>query len=242
MSASTTVVFPTCLVELVRPPIAAAAAELVRQAGSTPVAAKGATCCGQPAWNSGFAPEARRVARRTLRALDKTEGPIVIPSGSCTAMIHEYWPVLFAGTDDEAAAKRVAGRVRELSEHLADQLDPANAGNRETVAFHDSCHMLRMLRLKDEPRRVLGAARFDVEEVEGGERCCGFGGTFSMKLPEISTAMADEKLDEFAAGGASTVVGCDLSCLVHLEGRARRRGMPIAFRHLAELVAEKSRG
>ena len=234
------VVFPTCLVELVRPRIGAAAIELLQRAGWAPVVAKGATCCGQPAWNSGFAPEARRVARRTLRALDRTDGPVVVPSGSCTAMIHEYWPVLFAGTADEEAAKRVAGRVRELSGILAPgAARGVDDGSQDTVGFHDSCHMLRMLRLKDEPRAVLAEAGLEVQEIAGGERCCGFGGTFSMKLPEISTAMADEKLDEFEASGATTVVGCDLSCLVHLEGRARRRGMAVEFRHLAEVVAER---
>src|SRR5204862_8060255 len=113
----TAVVFPTCLVELVRPQIAAAVVALLRGAGTVPVVARRATCCGQPAWNSGFADDARRVARHTLKVLDGTGGsaPIVVPSGSCTAMIHEYWPVLFSGTADAAAASRVAGRVRELS-------------------------------------------------------------------------------------------------------------------------------
>ena len=236
----TVVLFPTCLVELVRPGVATAAARVLARGGEPVEIAKAATCCGQPAWNSGFAPEARRVARHTLRVLDGTDGPIVLPSGSCTAMIQHYWPALFAGTEDEAAAARVAGRVHEFSAFQAEngEAAPAVAAATRTVAFHDSCHMLRILRLRDEPRRLLAGAGIDVAEqpAAAGQRCCGFGGTFSMKLPEISTAMADEKLDDIVATGASNVVGCDLSCLAHLDGRARRRGLPLRFRHLAEAL------
>lgn len=234
-------VFPTCLVELVRPAVAKATVRVLQRQGHDVTVAKAATCCGQPAWNSGFAPEARRVARRTLRALAKSDGPIVLPSGSCTAMIQHYWPALFAGTPDEAAAHNVAGRVQELSGFLAAEAGaPAVAHADRTVAFHDSCHMLRILRLRDEPRRALAERNIEVAEqpAAAGQRCCGFGGTFSMKLPEISTAMADEKLDDIVATGAKELVGCDLSCLVHLDGRARRRGLQLDVRHLAEVIDE----
>lgn len=231
--------FATCLIEMVRPEAGAAAVRALQRRGYDVQIARGATCCGQPAWNSGMVDDARRVARRTLRALRKTEGPIVVPSGSCATMMHAYWPELFAGTRDEAAAREVAARVREFSAFLAARAgsEPAPGDHaRATVAYHDSCHMLRELGVKEQPRRLLAERGMAVTEMPGAERCCGFGGTFSVKLPEVSVAMADEKLDEVAATGATELVGCDVSCLMHLEGRARRRGMNLTTRHLAEAL------
>jgi L-lactate dehydrogenase complex protein LldE len=238
--AAEAVVFPTCLVEQLRPDLGPACVELVRTRGAGR-AAKGTTCCGQPAWNSGFAAAARRVARTTLRALRRQPGPVVVPSGSCATMMREHWPALFAGSADEPAARDVAGRVVELSTYL--DRTPGGAGLASggtvasgRVALHDSCHALRELAVKDEPRRLLAERGVEVVETPGAERCCGFGGTFSVKLPEVSVAMADDKLDEWVAAGVDTVVGGDLSCLVHLEGRARRRGLPLRFLHLAEAL------
>lgn len=222
-------VFGTCLVELVRPELGPSVVRVLEARGHTVAVVKGATCCGQPAWNAGYVADARRVARRTQRALARTTGPIVVPSGSCAAMMHEYWPELLGDTS-------VAERVVEFSAFL-EAHDPGIEGrvpreSTERVAYHDSCHMLRSLHIKAAPRALLG----DVAELS--ERCCGFGGTFSVKLPEVSTAMADEKLDEVVATGCDTLVGCDLSCLMHLEGRARRRGMNLTVRHLAEVLDE----
>ena len=232
-------VFPTCLVEQLRPELAATVIDVVAASGTPAAVARGVTCCGQPAWNAGFLPEARRVARASLKALAKTDGPIVVPSGSCATMMREYWPELLGPT-----AAPVAERVVELSQFLDETartgvMTPVRAASAtRAVTYHDSCHMLRTLGVKDEPRRLLAGAGVGVEEMPNAERCCGFGGTFSVKLPEVSVAMADEKLDEAVATGCATVVGCDLSCLVHLEGRARRRGLPLEFRHLAEVLAD----
>jgi len=241
--AEAVTVFPTCLVELTRPDVGAAAIRVLRREGHPCRLARGATCCGQPAWNAGFVDEARRVARRSLKALARTPGPVVVPSGSCATMIHEYWPELFKGTRQEVAAGDVAARVREFSDYLAEGRGEGAAPEREVggerkVAYHDSCHMLRELRIKQQPRQLLADAGVAVEEIPGAERCCGFGGTFSVKLPGVSLAMADEKLDEVEATGAGELIGCDVSCLMHLEGRARRRGMGLAVRHLAELLDE----
>jgi L-lactate dehydrogenase complex protein LldE len=223
--------FETCLVELVRPEVGAAAARVLGDRGHDVTVARGVTCCGQPAWNAGYVGDARRVARRTAKALAKTTGPVVVPSGSCAAMMHEYWPKLLGDTS-------VSERVIELSAFLATR-SPGDSPRSERgespleqrkVAYHDSCHMLRSLGIKEAPRQLLG----DVAELS--ERCCGFGGTFSVKLPEVSTAMADEKLDEVVATGCDTLVGCDLSCLMHLDGRARRRGLGITVLHLAEVL------
>jgi L-lactate dehydrogenase complex protein LldE len=215
-------VFATCLVELTRPSLEGSVVRVLEARGHEVTVAHGVTCCGQPAWNAGYVKDARRVARRTQRALAKTTGPIVVPSGSCAAMMREYWPQLLGDT-------AVPARVVEFSEMIASQDTPAPTVGAK-VAYHDSCHMLRSLGIKAQPRRVLG------EVAELSERCCGFGGTFSVKLPEVSTAMADEKLDEIVASGCDTLVGCDLSCLMHLEGRARRRGLDITVKHLAEVL------
>jgi L-lactate dehydrogenase complex protein LldE len=241
------VVFPTCLVEQLRPSLARACVALVADAdGVGPELATGATCCGQPAWNAGFAAAARRVARRTLRALRGGDGPVVVPSGSCATMMGHHWPELFAGTKDEAAARTLAGRVVELSTYL-DRGDADGAGgdaggpvsmsmSGSVVAVHDSCHGLRELAVKEQPRRLLAEVGITVTETAGAERCCGFGGTFCVKMPAVSVAMADDKLDEWSEAGVTTVVAGDLSCLAHLEGRAGRRGLPLEFRHLAEVL------
>jgi L-lactate dehydrogenase complex protein LldE len=237
------VLFPTCLVEQLRPSLTADCVALVANAdGVEPELAAGATCCGQPAWNAGFAAAARRVARRTLRALRGGDGPIVVPSGSCATMVGHHWPELFAGTKDEAAARNVAARVVELSTYL-DRPDTGRAPSaaegsvtESVVAVHDSCHGLRELAVKEQPRHLLAEAGITVTETPGAERCCGFGGTFCVKMPAVSVAMADDKLDEWSEAGVTTVVGGDLSCLVHLEGRARRRGLPLDFRHVAEML------
>lgn len=236
-STDAPVVFPTCLVEQLRPALARTVLRLLRRFGHEPVLARGATCCGQPAWNTGLTGPARRVARRTLRALGRSRGPVVVPSGSCATMIREFWPELFAGTADQGAATAVAHRVVELSAFLEPQAgsgEPA-AGERRVV-YHDSCHMLRELGIRAAPRRLLGAAGFEVVEAAHPELCCGFGGTFSVKLPEVSTAMADEKLDAVVATGVPCLVGSDLSCLLHLLGRAERRGLDLRAMHLAEAL------
>jgi L-lactate dehydrogenase complex protein LldE len=244
MGAEPITFFPTCLVELIRPDAGAAAVRLLRREGHACQLSRGATCCGQPAWNSGYQDEARKVARRTLKALAKTTGPIVVPSGSCATMMHEYWPELFKGTPQSARAREIAGRVQEFSQYVASGREPerapdgpdTSAGDR--VAYHDSCHMLRELGVKQQPRQLLADANVAVDELPGAERCCGFGGTFSVKLPEVSIAMADEKLDEVDATGTGELVGCDVSCLMHLEGRARQRGLKLRVRHLAEVLDE----
>ena len=228
-----TTIFPTCLADTLRAGLATRVRALLARQGVTAAIARGTTCCGQPAYNAGYAIEARRAARPTVRALAQTNGPIVVPSGSCTAMMAKHWPDLFANTRDDSRARSVAGRVVELTVALRAVSDtPLLARGR--VAYHGSCHLERELGLRDEPRALLTRAGYDVCEPAGADRCCGFGGTFSVKLPAVSVAMADEKLDTLMATGAHTVVGCDLSCLVHLEGRARTRELPLQFQHLAE--------
>jgi L-lactate dehydrogenase complex protein LldE len=236
--------FVTCVVDLLEPDVGAAVVTMLRAAGCTVGVPEGQTCCGQPAWNSGFAEEAAQVARTTLDALEAdASDAVVVPAGSCATMIRVFWPELFEVVGDHAAAERaraLGARTKELSELLAERADhlPPMQRDATTVAYHHSCHMLRELRIHDQPVALL-------ERVEGvdqatwpsAERCCGFGGLFSFKLPEASTAMADEKLSTVPED-VTTLVSCDSSCLLHLRGRAEHEGHPLTMKHLAQFLAE----
>jgi L-lactate dehydrogenase complex protein LldE len=229
--------FVTCLVDLVVPEVGVATARVLQRAGHEVVFPEGQTCCGQPAFNSGYREEAAKVLRSTLRALAEADvDAYVAPAGSCATMIRTFAAGLVGESDDLA---RVAPKLYELSEFLAAH-GGALAGRLDArVAYHDSCHMLRELGLAREPRAAL-------ERLEGveladwdGERCCGFGGTFAVRQPELSVAMADEKLKTL--GGADTLCGADPSCLMHLRGRLARLGSDVRVRHLAELLEEGTR-
>jgi len=240
----------TCVVDVIAPDVATSAVRLLRASGCEVTCNLAQTCCGQPGWNAGFAEDAAKVARTTLDALesdlDGGAEVIVVPAGSCATMVRVFWPELFEVVGDHAAAaraRRVGERTRELSELLAERADllPTLRLERPVqVALHESCHMLRELRIADQPRTLARAVRgCEVVDWDGSDRCCGFGGTFSVKLPEASVAMADEKLRALAAGapGADVVVGCDTSCLMHLQARAEATGRPVHVRHLAEVLA-----
>jgi L-lactate dehydrogenase complex protein LldE len=232
------VLFPTCLGEALNRAAVRDAERLLAAAGAESERPAGATCCGQPAWNSGFVRDARRVARRTLRALADAEA-VVVPAGSCAAMMRLHWPHLFHGEADRELAERVAGRTFELSQYLVDELGwrPSATATRAEVAYHDSCHMLRELRLHDQPRALLAAVA-DLRELPRADRCCGFGGTFSVRYPDVSTAMADDKLASAATIAAATVASADPGCVMQIEGRAGRTGAGLRVVHLATIVAE----
>jgi L-lactate dehydrogenase complex protein LldE len=237
----------TCVVDVIAPEVGEATVRVLRATGCEVSCDLAQTCCGQPAWNAGFADEAAAVARPTLDALagelDRGAEAVVVPAGSCATMVRRFWPELFdvVGDGDAAArARRVGERTRELSELLAERVDALPAlrlGRPVRVARHHSCHMLRELRIVDQPTALLAAVD-GCEEVawDGADRCCGFGGTFSVKLPEASVAMADEKLRALSVVEPDLVVGCDTSCLMHLQARAGALGAPIHVRHLAEVL------
>ena len=232
--------FVTCLADLVAPEVGVATARVLQRAGHEVVFPEGQTCCGQPAFNAGFRDEAARVLRRTLRALAAADvDAYVAPAGSCTTMIRTFAADLVGADDPDL--ERVAPRLHELSEFLAVH-GGTLAGRLDAplvVAYHDSCHMLRELGLEREPRAAL--ERLDGVELVDWDagRCCGFGGTFAVREPELSVAMADEKLRTLA--GADVLCGADPSCLMHLRGRLRRRGADLEVRHLAELLEEGTR-
>jgi L-lactate dehydrogenase complex protein LldE len=231
--------FPTCLVDAIAPETGMSTARILQSIGDEVEVPEGATCCGQPAWNAGHPKPAATVARTTLQALSDTTGPIVVPSGSCATMITVFWPELFelAGSRSERTlAAEVAVRTVELSAYLTTRTRTVSHTDATPTVYHRSCHMLRELSITDEPERLLAGVATDVRPSEAQGRCCGFGGLFSVKLPEVSTAMADEVLDAVTATGATRVVGCDVSCLMHLAGRSSRRGLGLRFAHLAEVL------
>ncbi len=227
----------TCLVDALAPQVGRATLAVLENSGCRVDYPEGQTCCGQPAFNVGLTDQAREMAAHTLDVLDDTEGPIVIPSGSCSQMIVHHYVELFEGTDRADQAERVAARTRELTQFLVDDLgaDLSVSCDGCTVAYHYSCHGLRGLGLQAQADRLLeGVERVELED---DKECCGFGGLFSVEMPAISAAIMDEKLNRVEASGADILVGGDVSCLMHLEGGLRRRGSKVVVRHIAELLA-----
>lgn len=235
MADSIAVIFSTCVVDAIDASLVDQTRRVLEKYGIRSSVVR-ATCCGQPAANSGQTKAARRVARTTLRALAAVEHPIVLPSGSCTAMIRHQWPKLFAGTRDEQAALSVAARTYELTEFLARQPRRVAPHATGSVVYHASCHLTRQLHVIDEPVAALAAAGHQVARADDGGRCCGFGGTFATEFEGVSVAMADEKLNALLSTSAASVTSCDLSCLTHLEARAKHRDVSIDFDHIARLL------
>jgi len=228
----------TCLADLAAPSVWRAARTALRRAGVEVAVPRGQTCCGQPGWSAGHPDEARPVARRALRAF-RGDDPVVVPSGSCAAMVTHGYPELFAGEPEEQEARDMAARTVELSQFLARHgLRPRPTGS-GSVTYHDSCHMLRILGERESPRTVLaGVEGLELREMRDTAVCCGFGGTFSINFPEVSGHLGDDKARAAAESGADRLVACDLSCLLHITGRAHRTGVPLRARHLAEVLAE----
>ena len=217
--------FATCLGDLAFPDAVADAESLLRRAGYDVEFPSRQVCCGQPAFNSGHRAAARRVARSFVKAFSR-ELPVVVPSGSCATMASHYLPELLGVEPYE---------VWELSAflvHVGFRPLPRNDGRR--VAYHDSCHMLRELGISEEPRRLLGASGAELVPFARPDLCCGFGGTFSVRQPEVSLAMADDKL---AGADGAAIVTADPGCLMHLRGRAEKVGSPVRVMHLASALA-----
>jgi L-lactate dehydrogenase complex protein LldE len=231
--------FVTCLVDSLTPEVGRATVNALEKAGCSVDVPAGQGCCGQPAFNVGLHEEARVMAAHTLDVLDSTEGPVVVPSGSCTAMITRHYEELFSGSEREEQARRVGGRVRELTQFLVDDLATGDRASCDdcTVAYHYSCHGLRDLGLEGQADTLLeGVTR---SSLEGERECCGFGGIFAIEMAAVSTAIMERKLDSIEASGADTLVGGDVSCLLHLAGGLRRRGSDIDVKHIAELLGDR---
>ena len=231
--------FVTCLVDFFRPRIGFAAAHLIERAGCEVVVPE-QTCCGQPAYNSGDRADTRALAERVIDAFAECDY-VVVPSGSCAGTIRKHYPRLFpAESERHAQAEALAGRTRELTEFLAERGVEPDAATRfdGTVTWHDACTGLRELGVRDQPRRLLRQIEgLTLSESAGCTDCCGFGGTFCVKYPEISTRMVTDKCRGIAESGADTLLSCDLGCLLNLAGRLSREGHPVQARHVAEVLA-----
>lgn len=234
--------FVTCLGDHLFADAVADAVRLLRRLGVEVDVPSGQTCCGQPAHNAGYADEARRVARHTVSALEGTEA-VVSPSGSCAAMLRHVYPEILSGGPAEEKARTLAARTYELSEFIVRRLGVTELGTGlrgRRVAYHHGCHALRQLGVREEPLRLLEGAGADVVNWPAAEECCGFGGTFSVKLPHVSAGMADRKLDTLP--DIDLLTSADPGCLLQLGGRADHRGGGVTVRHLATVLLEATHG
>lgn len=233
--------FVTCLADMFRPEVAFASVKLLELAGFEVEVPQRQTCCGQPAFNSGDREDAAALARQTIEAFEGF-AQVVGPSGSCIGMLHHY-PELFAEDDPwHQRALDLKNRAHEITRFLADHLDPALLSSRFSgkVTYHDSCAGLRELGIKRQPRELLSALPgVQLCEMEEAETCCGFGGTFCVKYPEISNRMVSNKIDNIASSGAELLLAGDLGCLLNMAGKLKRAGVPIEARHVVELLADQ---
>jgi L-lactate dehydrogenase complex protein LldE len=237
-------IFVPCYVDQVVPSVGQATVRLLRRLGMDVIYPAGQTCCGQPAFNTGFWKEAADVAQRQIRVfLDSGAEAVVCPSGSCSAMQSVFYPTLFHGRKEEEDAKELSRRTFELTQFLVHRLGLRDVGATFVGkgVLHRSCHSLRELNLRTEARELLGQVRgLELLEMENDEECCGFGGTFSVKMSDISTAMGEVKLSAIERTEADWVISGDSSCLMHLGGMMSKRGMKVKPIHLAEVLASTS--
>jgi L-lactate dehydrogenase complex protein LldE len=246
--------FMTCIIDTFYPDIGKAVLRVLERAGIQVAIPKNQTCCGQPAFNAGMRSQAREMAIQTIRVFEAAPGSVVVPSGSCAAMIRHSYLELFA--EDETwlpRARALAERTYELTEYLVDVLGVTDVGAQfhGPVTYHSSCHLLRELGVDRQPKALLGA----VIEKEGSQsekpvpmqtitlphadECCGFGGVFSVEHPHISAAMLERKMANIESTGAQTVVVCDAGCLMHIAGGLHRKGKKVKVAHIAEILANR---
>ena len=233
----------TCLVDLFYPEVGVAMVRLLRRLGVAVDFPAGQTCCGLPLFNSGYHQEAARVARRTVPLFASSEH-VVVPSGSCAWMVKKEYPGLLKDEPAlHAQAGALAGRTYEFSQFLVKVLgvDRVATNFRGKVTYHDSCHLLRGLGESQSPRALLrNLDGVELVELPGADQCCGFGGSFSVRLPEISAAILRKKLESVEATGADCLVACDAGCLMQMGGGLSRRGSRVKAMHLAELLAGRA--
>jgi L-lactate dehydrogenase complex protein LldE len=233
--------FITCLVDQIFPEVGMSMVTVLRRLGVEVDFPTAQTCCGQPAFNSGFSSEARDLARRFIGIFENSEY-IVAPSGSCTSMVRVFYKELFNDDPDwQKRAEALASRTYEFTEFVVNVLgiDDAGASYRGKVALHQSCHLLRELNVRTEPQRLLNSVKgIEHVQLERAEACCGFGGLFSIKYPEISGGILQDKIESVEKSGADVVVACDVGCLMHIAGGLSRQGIATRTMHMAELLAK----
>ena len=232
--------FIPCYVDQIYPEVGVSVVRVLRRLGVEVTYPEGQTCCGQPAFNSGFLSEARGVAHHFFDVFEKEDFDyIVCPSGSCATMVSHYYSFIFKESSEERRTEAVVPKVREFSDFLVNVLGVKDLGARYggNAVFHCGCHQRRELGLLEEPRELLREVDgLSLLDWENEELCCGFGGTFAVKMPDVSTAMADEKIKALEKSGADTLVSGDSSCLMHLAGRLRRTGQDTLVLHLAQIL------
>jgi L-lactate dehydrogenase complex protein LldE len=234
--------FATCLVDTFFPDTGEATVRLLRHCGVDVAFPHGQTCCGKPADSGGYTRETRDAAKHFISVFARTEGPIVIPSGSCASMVKNHYADLFK--DDDRLREQslaIAARVYELSQFLVQVLKLHEAGlpGKGRLTYHASCQLTRELGVREEPLMLLRSLKgAEFVPLPHADRCCGFGGIFMAKLPEVSMALADEKLDTILSTGADTVTGCDHGCLMNIADAVKRRGSPVQVKHIAAVIAE----
>jgi L-lactate dehydrogenase complex protein LldE len=236
--------FVTCLVDQLWTSVGVSTVEVLRRVGCEVVFDERQTCCGQPAFNTGYRNEARKLAENFIRTFEESDADaIVSPSGSCTAMVHHFAELFPGDAEWRRRAQAIAARTHELSSFLVRVLEIEDVGASWSgrLTWHDACHGLRDLNLKAEPRRLISRVRgAEFVDLSNAEACCGFGGTFSVKYPEISLAILDQKIEAIETSGVQAVVASDASCLMQIGGRLSRTGSKVKVMHLAELLASQS--
>ncbi len=233
--------FATCLADQLFPEVAVASVKLLRHLGVTVDFPQRQTCCGQPAYNAGYHQETREIAEHHLKVFEGYDY-VVLPSGSCGSMVKTHYPELFVEAPERyVAARELAGRTFELTTFITDVLGKVDIGadlQHIHVTYHDSCHAMRFMQVREAPRKLLKAAGATLSEAEHHDVCCGFGGLFSVKMPEISTAMARAKLAGIEASGAEVLTSTDGGCLMQLLGTIQRSTLKIKVQHVVELLWE----
>lgn len=236
----------TCLIDRLYPDTGMAVVEILERLGVEVTCPDGQTCCGQPAFNSGVTDEARAMARHTIDVFSASPDPVVIPSGSCGDMVMHQYEALFAGDPVYGPkAHALAARTFEFTRYLVEELGVTDVGAvaGAPLTYHACCHGLRGLGVDQQPLCLLDAVRdVDRRPLPEHDVCCGFGGLFAVKMPAISTAMLDRKLDAIESTGAETVVVTDVSCAMHMAGGLHRRGSAVRVCHIADVLATRSKG
>ena len=234
--------FGTCLIDTMFPETGEATLKLLGHFGVDIKYPKGQTCCGKPADSGGYSRESRKAAEHFISVFDGSTDPIVIPSGSCASMVKNHYPELFKDNERmRQKAEAIAGRTYELTQFLVHVLHAHEKGFQGTgrLTYHASCQLTRELGVREEPLLLLHSIKgAEFVPLPNADRCCGFGGIFMAKQPEISMALADEKLDWILSTAADTVTGCDHGCLMNIADAARRRGVDVKVKHIAAVLAE----
>ena len=231
--------FVTCLVDLFRPSIGFASVKLLEDAGYTVDVPMAQTCCGQPAYNSGDREDTIAIARTTIETFEDYDY-IVAPSGSCAGMLKKHYPTLFKDGDWAERAKAFSAKVYELTSFLTDVagVDHVDVVHPGSVTYHDSCSGLRELGIREQPRKLLKSVDgLEIKEMPESDVCCGFGGTFCVKYPDISNRIVEDKTDSIRQSGAKTLLAGDLGCLMNMAGKLQRQGSDVEVRHVAEVLA-----